>query len=1470
MKLLELFSRNTKKTIKEGGNITLPTGETPDDLDLTVTKRGYIVPILDKLLADIDRLYQAQHKETLWSPKLLASKKFLSGSSLHFFNLAGIPDEQFVKVKPKVGDIDTQIDVAKTDKLKAFLDSIQGQDLGDAKLLGYKSGNQQFSSLWELKEPPIKIQIDLEFVDYEKDEPTEWSQFSHSSAWEDVQEGIKGVFHKFLISSIGSLSKKDFLLRKLVGRGKARAEQDVPTTDNMLSFAVSSKEGGGLRPKYAPVLGDDGEPLFKDGLPVMTALPTSGYEKNILAIFQTLFGDRVGAKELSTMKNKLWSFVGLLDVMNMILDDQEKQRVFDSFVEKLFGKGAQGLYKNDPKRDSADKNSALNKIAQALGIQMPAEVEQMKNDYYAAYKMTGESITEAEAPSYKRQGIKHIYNPGSSTEISDRDFLTLVRKIQSDLGGQLQGAKVNLKVDGAGIRFGKDEAGRPFMMTSRADKPLYADDIGSFAAFNKDRPEEFQQRAAKYDRALDIIVNSDFVKALPKDTIVQAEMLYNEMAEKTDGGLKFVNIPYDPKKLGGKMTLVPFMAKIYSTGESHPQEEEILENLGAASTKDIKIMSNTLPSRDIDISSIIEPAVNLSSELEATLAPRTKDTPEKQQAKEILAGVKKELSDFIIDNPNISGKDQLGPNIEGLVIDLPGLPPVKVTSQTMKAAMTAKKAPPAGAENQPVKTAVVALGSFVGHRGHQQLYDFVKQEAESQGGDPFVFISQAVGKDDPIPGDMKLATWQKLYPNQADVFSLVQDQPDGSRGSLIKKVEHELVKPRPGKLPDYNNIIIMVGSDRAGMEKQAAHLQNRLNKFPGYENVKISLKTTPREAGAGGTGVNFTAMRNVLRDPNSSEEQQVQAWMQGFDGKTLGEEWIKKLMAAARQNMGITSTENNTESLDEAFDSLWNEYLTEAISPEEAIRSIVSTADSITKVYGDLKTMAEKWVYNNGQLKGFHRNAAGVGKRWYDKFFWNKMDNDLRLLMAKNPKAAGKLRDFFNIERDDKGHVSFTTIGRSLPRILNHVGEQMNNKDLKRFAAEWFRKHKDYEDYLGRVEAEVNDEEDDSAPAPKQPKDNVVGRQNAAAEDMVNQILRSIDKKAAGEIRNAIAREPNKLQALQRELAKRNIKVGESLDEVFDMFGPVSNLEMAVTLLAVLSMPLAIIGPEVFDRIKNKIQKMSSRRIINLLSQKQIKADTATKKIVERLLYELQQSFDRNDGDKAKQIALRIKQIAKDTEDKNSVAADPIDKFKVGESLDEDWRKKLAALGMAGMMGASGAAGAADRDTETNTEPVIATIVIDGETKRLDLTPKGFTDVRDAEKWLDKFMRDRGIMDWQGKIERGEPGTGKYQRIRIMGAGGLESIQEAPIEMDPEDPMDPMIYGHDKANPGKLKYRMARAAGQLKDLASRVDGASPSEWQRMAQQFEELKMNMEQIRHALEELGKVRKKGGIRSRGITV
>ena len=93
-------------------------------------------------------------------------------------------------------------------------------------------------------------------------------------------------------------------------------------------------------------------------------------------------------------------------------------------------------------------------------------------------------------------------------------------------------------------------------------------------------------------------------------------------------------------------------------------------------------------------------------------------------------------------------------------------------------------------------------------------------------------------------------------------------------------------------------------------------------------------------------------------------------------------------------------------------------------------------------------------------------------------------------------------------------------------------------------------------------------------------------------------------------------------------------------------------------------------------------------------------------------------------------------------------------------------------------------------------------------------------------------------------------------------------LTEAPIEMDPENPMDPMIYGHQQANPAKLSYRLKRAQSQLSDLADMAKNATPYQWQQIANRFDELSMNISQIKHAMSELANVRRKGGVKSRGI--
>ena len=189
----------------------------------------------------------------------------------------------------------------------------------------------------------------------------------------------------------------------------------------------------------------------------------------------------------------------------------------------------------------------------------------------------------------------------------------------------------------------------------------------------------------------------------------------------------------------------------------------------------------------------------------------------------------------------------------------------------------------------------------------------------------------------------------------------------------------------------------------------------------------------------------------------------------------------------------------------------------------------------------------------------------------------------------------------------------------------------------------------------------------------------------------------------------------------------------------------------------------------------------------------------------------------------------------------------------INEDIEEGWKSKAAAAALAAANLLSSPAQAAEEPSKPIT---IVYVMIGGEVRKYNLGDK-FDNAREAEKFISGVLDKQGLQGYTLDIKHGYPKK-------------KEEIKEAPIEMDPADPMDPMIHSHDKANPAKLRYRMLRAAGQLKDLASRADGASPAEWQLMARQFEELKMNMEQIRHALEELGKVKSKGGIRSRGITV
>jgi hypothetical protein len=897
--------------LSEGGNLALDTGDEAQQIDLKVHNRAYIVPILSTLLDSINAGFQQAAGGPLWSPKVLKARKYLSGSSLHFFN-TDIPDDEFERVKPKVGDIDTQVNKAVEPQLQQWLDSVKGQIVGNARFLGYSRGNEQYSSLWELTDPPIKVQIDFEFVDYdEKDQPTDWAGFSHSSSWDDMTQidgAIKGVFHKWLIQSLTKIASEQFILRKVHKRtGKIT---DKVETDSMISFAVSSKEGGGLRTKYEPVLDEKGRPLEIDGLPVLRELPPSGYEKDLSKIFQAIFGERINRKELAKVLPKTWSFTGLLELANLILPQEEKEQILDSFVDKLFARGAQGLYKGDPERDVKEKNTALNYALKTLGVTPPTNLEQMRQDYVKNYRVATEGpvgldrpIEEAEgdAPvkAQLRKGMPHLH------DLKPLDFLDLLDEIHDGNGSfKLENIPLNVKVDGFGGRFGKNAEGKPFMGTSRTE-PRYEPGFLKYHQQKGTQDPEILGRAQLFDNLFEEMMNAVKLvdSKLGPDFLtnkqVTCEVLFLPFATETpEGKLKFVGIQYDKLPKGVQLALVPFRVVEGDTGEDLPNSNEFIKQLlSVGRAGSVMFIDNSLTQKEgLDVTALVPPLENLE-QFKAMLADKSAGSLQrKRDVSAALDPVKTALEQAIIKDPNIIGKDLLGKDYEGIVINS-RLGPIKVTSQEQRDVISAKQdAKKAAWTERPRensnKTAVVAVGSFIGHKGHEELFNYTINKAKEVGGNPYLFIGNAEGKDDPIPPAVKVQTWHKLYPEYANNISTVQ-----SGGQLIQKIKHELINPLPGKPPRYDNIIIMVGEDRAGMNMPAA-LMKAVNKFQGYEHVKVSLETTPR-----GTGISGTALRNSLK--NDTPEKALAFWSSAFDVNKLGKDWMLHLMDITKKGMGI-------------------------------------------------------------------------------------------------------------------------------------------------------------------------------------------------------------------------------------------------------------------------------------------------------------------------------------------------------------------------------------------------------------------------------------------------------------------------------------------------------------------------------------------------------------------------------------
>ena len=357
----------------EGGNVIIDAEEA-ERIDLSKHDRSLIVPAISKMLQAINSAFYKSAGKPLWNKDLFASKAFLSGSAFHFFSTDEIPDTTFKKVKPSVGDIDTQVDREQKTEIDKFLTSMKGQTIGPGKLIGHKVSGEQFISLWHLTKFDINIQIDFELVDFENGAPTAWAQFSHSSDWADMTKKLKGVAHKMLLRALSAPKLKDVVIKAKTARGK---DKEILSASH--AFSVTH----GIRKKLKPVLDDAGNQVMVGGKPAYHEMGTSESEgiTDLHKIYEYFFGTKPSRSDLK----QFGSFTGLIKLIKSKLPREDWVKIADGFVHTLWGPSAQGLYRGDASKDNEEKTAMVSMLCDELGVNS-SKYASTKEEYYKAYK----------------------------------------------------------------------------------------------------------------------------------------------------------------------------------------------------------------------------------------------------------------------------------------------------------------------------------------------------------------------------------------------------------------------------------------------------------------------------------------------------------------------------------------------------------------------------------------------------------------------------------------------------------------------------------------------------------------------------------------------------------------------------------------------------------------------------------------------------------------------------------------------------------------------------------------------------------------------------------------------------------------------------------------------------------------------------------------------------------------------------
>ena len=197
------------------------------------------------------------------------------------------------------------------------------------------------------------------------------------------------------------------------------------------------------------------------------------------------------------------------------------------------------------------------------------------------------------------------------------------------------------------------------------------------------------------------------------------------------------------------------------------------------------------------------------------------------------------------------------------------------------------------------KTAVVGWGRGMGHKGHMMLASSVITQASKVGGDPYFVVSKTVGKDDPITPDEKIAIYKKVFPQSGHIFQPATDEiPDLTR--VLANLNQQ----------GYTNVTVVLGADQVKAFQYLKNYNNKPDKsgniLYSFDNLDVISRQETGDPSAGEEGPRATPMRQVLMDPNKSEQEQLAVWRDAMSPE-IGDDEVLDLMMKAKQRMQAMS-----------------------------------------------------------------------------------------------------------------------------------------------------------------------------------------------------------------------------------------------------------------------------------------------------------------------------------------------------------------------------------------------------------------------------------------------------------------------------------------------------------------------------------------------------------------------------------